>query len=104
MSFKVEGVHHIGITVRNMQRSFDWYTKMFGLEPGPVNHGEGKELSDAVTHEKNRLLDQARVAAQTQRVESADALSIERERAKTDLVAQVDSLAESMVQHLLKGA
>jgi catechol 2,3-dioxygenase-like lactoylglutathione lyase family enzyme len=55
MSFKVEGVHHIGITVRNMQRSFDWYTKMFGLEPGPVNHGEGKELSDAVQVEGTKL-------------------------------------------------
>jgi F0F1-type ATP synthase membrane subunit b/b' len=63
-----------------------------------------KELSDAVTNEKNRILDQARTVAQTQRVESAEALSIERERAKADLVTQVDSLAESMVQHLLKGA
>lgn len=48
MSFKIEAVHHIGITVRDMQTSFDWYSKMFGLVPGVVNHGEGDELSRAV--------------------------------------------------------
>lgn len=55
MTFKVAGVHHFGITVRDMQRSFEWYTKMFGLQPGPVNHGEGKELSDAVQVEGTEL-------------------------------------------------
>lgn len=48
MTFKVEGVHHIGITVSDMRQSFEWYSKMFDLTPGPVNHGHGKELSDAV--------------------------------------------------------
>jgi catechol 2,3-dioxygenase-like lactoylglutathione lyase family enzyme len=55
MSFTVKGVHHFGITVRDMKRSFEWYTKMFGLQPGPVNHGEGKELSDAVQVEGTEL-------------------------------------------------
>jgi catechol 2,3-dioxygenase-like lactoylglutathione lyase family enzyme len=55
MSFKVEGVHHIGITVRDMKRSFEWYAKMFDLKPGPVNHGQGKELSDAVQVEGTEL-------------------------------------------------
>jgi F0F1-type ATP synthase membrane subunit b/b' len=63
-----------------------------------------KALSDAVTTEKTDLLDQARNAAQAQRLEAGKALDIERERAKADLVAQVDGLAEAMVQHLLKGA
>jgi len=48
MSFKVEGVHHIGLTVSDMKRSFEWYSKMFDLHPGPVNHGHGQELSTAV--------------------------------------------------------
>ena len=48
MAFTVEGVHHIGITVRDMQRSFEWYTRMFGLEPGPVNHNEGPALEAGV--------------------------------------------------------
>lgn len=48
MTFKVEGLHHIGITVRDLKRSFDWYSKMFAMEPGPVNYGKGQELSDAV--------------------------------------------------------
>jgi len=55
MSFKVQGVHHIGITVRDMKRSFEWYSKMFGLKPGPVNHGQGQELSDAVQVENAEL-------------------------------------------------
>ncbi len=63
-----------------------------------------KELSDAVAREKSDLLDAARADAQSQRGRAATALAAERERAKADLVAQVDALAESMAQHLLKGA
>jgi catechol 2,3-dioxygenase-like lactoylglutathione lyase family enzyme len=48
MTFKVEGVHHVGITVRDIKVSFEWYKKMFGFEPGPTNHGHGDELSRAV--------------------------------------------------------
>ena len=55
MAFKVEGVHHIGITVRDMKRSFEWYSKMFALEPGSVNHGEGATLSAALQVEGTKL-------------------------------------------------
>ncbi|MEY3908242.1 MAG: hypothetical protein RLZZ90_149 [Actinomycetota bacterium] len=55
MAFKVEGVHHIGITVRDMKRSFEWYSNMFALEPGPVNHGEGAVLSEALQVEGTKL-------------------------------------------------
>lgn len=48
MAFTVTGVHHVGITVRDMQRSFEWYTRMFGVEPGPVNQGSGPELERGV--------------------------------------------------------
>lgn len=63
-----------------------------------------KELSDAVAKEKGDLLEQARTQAQAQRRSASEMLAAERDRAKADLVAQVDALAESMVQHLLKGA
>ena len=63
-----------------------------------------KELSDAVTREKNGILDEARAAAQAQRRQSAESLAAAGERARADLMAQVDLLAESMAQHLLKGA
>lgn len=48
MAFTVTGVHHVGITVRNLQRSFEWYTRMFGVHPGPVNHGSGPDLERGV--------------------------------------------------------
>jgi len=48
MAFQVLGVHHVGITVRDMQRSFEWYSRMFGLTPGPVSEGSGEALSRSV--------------------------------------------------------
>lgn len=45
MSFAVSGVHHVGITVRDLQRSLDWYRRMFDLEAGPVSRGSGSQLS-----------------------------------------------------------
>lgn len=63
-----------------------------------------KELAEAVGQERTQILDAARASALAQRQEAAATLAVERERAKVDLVAQVDALSESMVQHLLKGA
>lgn len=48
MAFAVQGVHHVGLTVRDIKRSFEWYSRMFGLEPGPVNHGSGPDLERGV--------------------------------------------------------
>lgn len=48
MASSVTGVHHVGITVRDMQRSFEWYSRMFGVEPRPVHHGEGPDLERGV--------------------------------------------------------
>lgn len=48
MSFHVLGVHHIGVTVRDMKRSFDWYSRMFDVVPGPVSEGSGEALSRSV--------------------------------------------------------
>jgi len=55
MSFKVQGIHHVGITVRDIKRSFEWYSKMFDLQPGPVIYGQGQELSAAVQVERAEL-------------------------------------------------
>ncbi|MEB0307071.1 VOC family protein [Cryobacterium sp. 10I1] len=48
MAFQVLGVHHVGVTVRDMKRSFEWYSRMFGLTPGPVSEGSGEALSRSV--------------------------------------------------------
>lgn len=48
MSFTVTGVHHVGLSVGDMKRSFDWYTRMFDLEPGDVTEGSGAELSTSL--------------------------------------------------------
>ena len=55
MPFTVKGVHHFGLTVRDIQASFDWYTRMFNLRPGTVNHGEGETLSQALQVDGARL-------------------------------------------------
>ncbi|MFB2585745.1 VOC family protein [Herbiconiux liukaitaii] len=55
MSFVLEGVHHVGITVRDLERSREWYTRMFDLTPGPINHGEGPELAQGVQVPAARL-------------------------------------------------
>ncbi len=48
MTFQITGIHHIGLTVRDIKRSFEWYSKMFDLVPGHVNHGSGPVLSEAL--------------------------------------------------------
>jgi catechol 2,3-dioxygenase-like lactoylglutathione lyase family enzyme len=55
MAFTITGVHHVGITVRDLQRSFEWYSRMFNIEPGPVNHGSGPELEQGVQVEGAEL-------------------------------------------------
>ncbi|MES2094620.1 MAG: VOC family protein [Actinomycetota bacterium] len=48
MNFTVSGVHHIGLSVSDMKRSFEWYSRMFDLAPGAVTDGSGEALSDAL--------------------------------------------------------
>jgi catechol 2,3-dioxygenase-like lactoylglutathione lyase family enzyme len=48
MSFEVTGIHHIGLSVSDMKRSFDWYSRMFDLVPGSVTEGSGQALSDSL--------------------------------------------------------
>lgn len=48
MPFTISGIHHIGITVRDIPTSVAWYERMFGLTAGPVGHGDGEKLGTAL--------------------------------------------------------
>jgi catechol 2,3-dioxygenase-like lactoylglutathione lyase family enzyme len=41
-------MHHVGITVRDLEQSLQWYEQMFGVQREFVAHGSGPELSTAV--------------------------------------------------------
>jgi catechol 2,3-dioxygenase-like lactoylglutathione lyase family enzyme len=41
-------LHHVGITVRDLEESLEWYERVFGVTPELVAHGSGPELSKAV--------------------------------------------------------
>jgi F-type H+-transporting ATPase subunit b len=63
-----------------------------------------KALADAAGKEKHRLLDEARAKAQAERQAAVESLKGQQAAAKQSLLAQVDALAESMAQTLLKQA
>lgn len=63
-----------------------------------------KALADAAGKEKQRMLDEARTKAQAERQAAVDSLRTQQAEAKQNLLAQVDALAESMAQTLLKQA
>ena len=46
MSFP--GIQHVAITVADMQRSTEWYNRLFGTEPVLVEDEEGGEFSHTV--------------------------------------------------------
>lgn len=41
-------MHHVGITVRDLDASLAWYQRVFGLSPEFIAEGSGPELSAAV--------------------------------------------------------
>lgn len=63
-----------------------------------------KALADAAGKEKQRMLDEARTKAQAERQAAVESLRTQQAEAKQNLLAQVDALAESMAQTLLKQA
>ena len=63
-----------------------------------------KALADAAGKEKQRLLEEARAKAQVERQAAVTSLQAQQATAKLNLLAQVDALAESMAQTLLKQA
>lgn len=63
-----------------------------------------KKLADAAGKEKQRLLDEARAKALAERQAAVESLQAQQASAKQNLLSQVDALAESMAQTLLKQA
>lgn len=63
-----------------------------------------KALAAAAAQEKASLLERARLQSSETRKAALEDLHAKKEIAKKELVAQVDALSESMVQHLLKQA
>lgn len=63
-----------------------------------------KALSDAAGREKQALLDEARTKALAERQAAVESLKTQQQAARQNLLAQVDALAESMAQTLLKQA
>jgi catechol 2,3-dioxygenase-like lactoylglutathione lyase family enzyme len=48
MPIRASRVQHVGITVRDMERSLAFYRVVLGVEPDLVAEGSGEELSQAV--------------------------------------------------------
>ena len=63
-----------------------------------------KALAQAATDEKAKVVDKAHQDAVSLRKDAMDKLTAQRETAKSELIAQIDALADSMAQHLLKQA
>ena len=84
------------------QRQADYQAKLRDLRNQAFNHR--KVLAEAASKEKQALLDQTRAQAQAQREVSLARLKSQAEAASIELMSQVDVLAESMTQHLLKQA
>ena len=84
------------------QRQADYQAKLRDLRTQAFNHR--KALAEAASKEKQTLLEQTRTAAQAQREVSLAQLKSQAAAASTELMSQVDVLAESMAQHLLKQA
>lgn len=41
-------MHHVGITVRDLEESLQWYERMFGVKRKFIAHGSGPGLAEAV--------------------------------------------------------
>lgn len=63
-----------------------------------------KALAEAAGKEKQRVLDEARAKALAERKTAVESLKEQQAAARQNLLAQVDALAESMAQTLLKQA
>jgi catechol 2,3-dioxygenase-like lactoylglutathione lyase family enzyme len=44
----LKGVHHVGIPVRDLARSLEWYGELFGLDPAFIEIDEGPQASKIV--------------------------------------------------------
>jgi F-type H+-transporting ATPase subunit b len=81
-------------------RQADYAEKVRELRSKAFEHR--KALALGASEEKNRVVDDARQRALAMRKEAMDKLVSQRETARAELVAQVDALADTVAQHLLK--
>jgi len=84
------------------QRQAEYATRLRELRGKAFEHR--KTLAAAAALEKTALIEKARQQASDSRSTALEELRAAKDAAKLDLVAQVDALSESMVQHLLKQA
>jgi F-type H+-transporting ATPase subunit b len=84
------------------QRQAEYAAKLKELRTKAFEHR--KTLATAAAQEKQAILDEAREKAGEQRRAAVEDLKAQQEDAKTQLMAQIDALSESMAQHLLKQA
>lgn len=84
------------------QRQAEYAARLRELRGTAFEHR--KALAAAAVQEKTSLLEKARQQSSETRSAVLEDLKIQGEAARLELVAQVDALSESMVQHLLKQA
>lgn len=84
------------------QRQAEYQAKLRDLRNQAFSHR--KALAEAALKEKQALLEQTRTQAQAQRNDSLAKLKSQAAAASAELISQVDVLAESMAQHLLRQA
>ena len=83
-------------------RQADYGAKLRELRAKAAEHR--KALSTEAQREKQAILDRARQEATQKRSSALVELKAAQASAKTDLMAQVEALSETMVQHLLERA
>ena len=84
------------------RRQAEYNTRLRDLRGQAFEHR--KSLAQAAAKEKATLVEQAREAATATRAKAVTELQAAKTAAKTDLMAQVEALSDSMVQHLLRQA
>ena len=83
-------------------RQADYAARLRELRAKAFEHRKG--LSAAAIQAKQALVEQARQEANGQRLIALTELKAAQEAAKAELMTQVETLSESMVQHLLRQA
>jgi len=84
------------------QRQAEYAARLKELRTQAFEHR--KALATAAAQEKQVLLDQARTEAGAHLTQALAGLRTAKDAARTDLMAQVEALSESMVSHLLRQA
>lgn len=82
------------------QRQADYQSRLKTLRAQAYE--QKKALAEAAGQERQKLVEEARSQAQAERAEAVARMQAQREAAKGDLLAEVETLSESMVQQLLK--